>query len=270
MNPIAFKIFSFPIRWYGVMAALGVCSAYWLIRKNRKYADLSSDQVADLTFLMVVTGVIGARIFYVVQYFDQFRYTYFNGVKVLRSTPAMLWEMLRVDHGGLVFYGGFIVTVIAMIIYCKKKKMDFWKISDILAPGLALGHVFGRIGCFLNGCCYGKPNSWGITYSAKFFPGCKYPGHALHPVQLYEAATNLLLAVVLCFFLKKVKRGQVLAIYIFLYGIIRFCDEFFRGDHSPEDLYFGTFTPAQFIGLFLIPIGIGLFIYFQKKETVMQ
>lgn len=249
------------------MAALGVCAAYLLIRKNRKYADISSDQAADLTFLAVFSGVIGARIFYIVEFFDQFRYTYINGVKVLRSTPAMLFEMCKIYNGGIVFYGGFICATLSLIIFCRLKKLDFFKVADVLVPGLALAHVFGRIGCFLNGCCFGRPNTWGVTYPAGSLPASMYPGQALHPVQLYEAAGNIILAVFFNFTLKKVKRGQTLALYIFIYGILRFCDEFFRGDHKPAELFFGIFTPAQFIGLFLIPVGIGMFIYFQKNET---
>jgi len=249
------------------MAALGVCAAYLMVKKNRDYAKVSSDQVADITFLLIVTGLIGARAFYVIQYFDQFRYTYSNGVKVLRSTSAMLLEMLKIYNGGIVFYGGFIFAVIALIIYCRIKKLNFWKITDMCVPGLALGHAFGRIGCFLNGCCFGKPNSWGVTYPIDSIPGLRYPGHTLHPVQLYETVCNIALAILLNFTIRKLKPGQNLALYTFLYGIIRFSDEFFRGDHKHEDLFFGTFTPAQFIGLFLIPIGVALFIYFQKKEN---
>lgn len=249
------------------MAAIGVCAAYLLIRKNRKYANISSDQAADLTFLTIITGIIGARIFYVIQFFDQFRYSYINGVKVLRSTPSMLMEICKIYNGGIVFYGGFICAVISLVIYCRIKKLDFFRITDIMVPGAALGHAFGRIGCFLNGCCFGKPNSWGIMYPENSLPACAYPGQTLHPVQLYETFLNIALAVFLNFSLKKVKRGQNLALYFFLYGILRFCDELFRGDHKHTDLFFGIFTPAQFIGLFLIPVGIGLFIYFQQNEN---
>ena len=270
------------------MAALGVCAAYLMVKKNRDYAKVSSDQVADIIFLLIVSGVIGARIFYIISYFDQFKYSYIKGVKVLNSTPEMVLEMLKIYNGGLVFYGGFICAVIAMIIYCRKKKLDFWMITDMCVPGLALGHLFGRIGCFLNGCCYGKPTEmpFAITYPAGTPPALKYPDMAqqkiiqigeglqtvcpslhLHPVQLYEVLCNLILVLLLNFTLKKLKRGQNLALYIFLYGIIRFSDEFFRGDHKTADLFFGIFTPAQFIGLFLIPIGAGLFFYFQKKDA---
>lgn len=269
------------------MAALGVCAAYFMIKKNRKYANVSSDQVADILFLLILSGVIGARLFYIISYFDQFKYNYIKGYRVLNTIPQMLLEMLRIDHGGLVFYGGFICAVIAMIIYCRRKKLDFWMITDMCVPGLALGHAFGRVGCFLNGCCFGKTTEMpcAITYPAGTLPALRYPDVAhqkiiqigegvqsvcssmpLHPVQLYESLCNVLLAVLLNFSLKKLKRGQNLALYMFLYGVIRFSDEFFRGDYRTVDFFFGIFTPGQFIGLFIIPIGIGLFVYFQKQE----
>ena len=271
------------------MAALGVCAAYMLIKKNRDYAEVSSDQVADITFLLIFSGLIGARVCYIIQYFDSFKYATVKGVRIPVSSWQMFLDMLKIYNGGIVFYGGFIFAVIALIIYCRIKKLDFWKITDIAVPGLALGHAFGRIGCFLNGCCFGKPTESivGYSYSAGTMPAFQHPDQAqpalmlkigdtiqacwpslhLHPIQLYEALCNIALAVLLYFTLRKFKRGQNLALYIFLYGIIRFCDEFFRGDHQKVDLYLDYFTPAQFTGLFLIPIGIGLFIYFQKKES---
>lgn len=250
------------------MAALGVIAAYLMIKKNRDYAGVTVEQAADITFVMIISGVVGARLFYIIQFFDQFRYTYKNGVKIPVSNFSMIMEMLKVWKGGLVFYGGFICAVIVLIIYCRMKKLNFWKITDMCAPGLALGHAFGRIGCLLNGCCFGKPNSWGITYPPESIPGQFYPGQCLHPVQLYEAICNVILAILLNYSLRKLKPGQNVALYFFLYGVIRFCDEFFRGDHLQKDLFFGVFTPAQFIGLFLIPIGLGLFLFFQRKENV--
>lgn len=268
MDPVAFKIFSFPIRWYGVMAACGVIAAYLMIKKNRDYAKVSVEQSADLTFMLILVGVIGSRLFYIIQFFDQFRYTYKNGVKIPLSNFAVFLEMLKVYNGGLVFYGGFICAVIALIIYCRIKKLDFWKITDMCAPGVALGHAFGRIGCLLNGCCFGKPASFGITYPKNSFPGQCYPGQSLHPVQLYEALGNVALAILLNYTLRKLKPGQNMALYFCLYGIMRFCDEFLRGDHRPEDLFFHTFTPAQFISMFVVPIGVGMFIFFQVKDNV--
>lgn len=262
MHPVALEIFSLKIRWYGIFVALGVAAAYFLMQKNRKYADASSEQVADVCFIVVLAGVLGARLFYVIQFFKHFQYELFNGVMIKRSIPQMLLEMIRIDKGGLVFYGGFICAVITLMIYCRRKKLRFLKIGDMVAPALALGHAFGRIGCLLNACCYGMESSWGISYPAnKDFGFCA--GKTVQPVQLYEAIANIILMFLLCLGLRKLKPGQTAALYFFLYGILRFSLEFLRGDH--KDFILG-FTPAQTIGLVLIPIGLLAFIILGKKQ----
>lgn len=252
MHPIFLKLGGLEIRWYGVMAALGFLSAYFIIYLNRKRAGMNSDQVASLLFVSIICGIGGARIFYVIRFWNQFR--------------GNLLEIFRIDHGGLVFYGGFFLVIAALFIFCHKNKLNLPAVLDIIAPGLAIGHAFGRIGCFLNGCCYGKPTQCflGVTYPENSAPGQHYHELTLHPVQLYEATANVVFFLILLFMMKRVKRGQLMSIYIFGYGTLRFCDEFFRGDHT--NLWFGTLTQAQVTGLILIPIGIILFMYFQRKN----
>jgi phosphatidylglycerol:prolipoprotein diacylglycerol transferase len=140
---------------------------------------------------------------------------------------------------------------------------------DVFSPGLAMGHAMGRIGCFLNGCCFGKvTSSWlGVHYPEGSVPAIKFFGAAVHPVQLYEATGNILLSIFLLILLRRTKRGITVAAYITLYGILRFSDEFFRGDHSYNQLFAGWLTPAQLIGLLLIPIGLFSLIYFARKKN---
>ena len=261
-NPVAFAIFSHDIRWYGIMFAIGVASGYYLMQRNRKYAGVSADQVADLTFLTVVAGVIGARLFFVIEFFDTFKYTVINGVTVKRSFPQVLLETIRIDHGGLVFYGGCILAIIALFAYCRRKKLDAFRMADLMAPSAVLGHAFGRIGCFLNGCCFGTPChcSWGVTYPEAYHLGI---AQALYPVQLFEAANNFVLVVVLCFALRKLAKGQTFTLYLALYGIARFCLEFIRGDNT--DFLFGIFSPGQTVALFIVPAAVFFFIYFGIK-----
>ncbi len=254
MDQIFLQIGSFTIRWYGVMAALGFMSSYWIINRYRKHAGMSGDQVSTLIFISMISGILGARIFYVIQFWEQFN-----------NRPA---EIIRIDHGGLVFYGGFFLVIIALAIFCYKNKLDIWRVLDVVAVALPLGHAFGRLGCFLNGCCYGRPTECilGVKFPAGTAPAERYPGLYLHPVQVYEIFANLIFFAFLLMIFKKVKRGQVAAIYCIGYGIIRFVDEFFRGDHI--NLIFGIFTKAQFIGLFLIPCGVVMFYIFSKHNQV--
>jgi phosphatidylglycerol:prolipoprotein diacylglycerol transferase len=252
MNPIAFNLFGLTIRWYGIMAALGFLAAVCVVQLKKKHANLKSDQISDLMLITIISGILGARTFYVIEFWSQFKNN--------------LWEIIRVDHGGLVFYGGFICSMTVIIFYCRKKKLSVISVMDIVAPGVALGHALGRIGCFLNGCCYGKPGSnfMCVAYPAGSHPAEKYPGIPLHPVQLYETFGNLIIFGIVFYFAGRLKKGMNLSLYIILYGILRFSDEFYRGDHT--DFFLGIFTPAQTIGLVLIPAGIALFIFFWKRK----
>lgn len=247
MNPVALKFGMLEIRWYGVMAALGFLAAVLMCLKNRRFAKMSEDQIYNLCFLAMVSGVGGARLFYVLQNWEQF--------------SGNLLEIVRIDHGGLVFYGGLICSMIALIIYCVRRKLKVLEVLSMIGPSMALGHAFGRMGCFLNGCCYGNPCSlpWGYVYPAGTEPARHFHDLALHPVQLYEVAGNLVIFAILQLLLRRSRSGQIAGLYMVLYGILRLTDEFFRGDY--EYYYLTWFTPAQLICFGVIPLGVGLIIY---------
>lgn len=254
MDPIFLNIGSFTIRWYGVMAALGFLLGLTLIQLNRKYAKLSSDQVTNIVMLGMISGVIGARIFYVVQ-----NWNYYS------SNPA---SIIRIDQGGLVFYGGFILAFILIVFYLRKFcRADVIRTLDVMAPALAAAHSLGRIGCFLNGCCYGKPAQifWAAAYPAGSEPYQKYGNLTLHPVQIYEAVLNIVLASVLFYLARKCRRGISMSVYLLCYGLLRFVDEFFRGDHSD---FVQGFTPAQVIGFAMIPAGLILLIKYLRTPQI--
>ena len=268
MHGIAFHIFGFAVHWYGIMVALGFLASLAVLQYKRDYARMSSDQVIDLSIIVVVCGILGARIAYVIQFFDQFRHD--------------LWKIIRIDQGGLVFYGGFILAALVIFRYVRKHQLCMSRILDICAPAMAIGHAFGRIGCFIQGCCFGRPCSWfGAVYPPGTAPAARYPdmesvflnmknlGKAaassvkLLPVQLFESAGNLLLGVALLFLFRKIRKtGTIASVYFISYGIMRFILEFFRGDHT--DRIFGM-TRAQLVGLFImIPAGIFCRFFFRK------
>ena len=253
MEPVLFSIGSFSLRWYGVMAALGFVIGLAIFQLNKKYARLTSDQITNIVMLGMISGVVGARIFYVVQNWSYYK-----------AHPAAI---IRVDQGGLVFYGGFILALFLIIWYVKKIcKADVVRVLDSLAPALAAAHALGRIGCFFNGCCFGKPAAlkWAVVYPENTEPFVRYGSMPLHPVQIYEAILNIILAAVLFAVVRKCKRGITAASYLLAYGLLRFVDEFFRGDHSD---FVQGFTPAQVIGFAMIPAGIILLIFFWCKPA---
>ena len=250
MYPIALEIGNLTIRWYGVMAACGFLIASWLLDSNRDYAKLSKDQCGTMLIIALVAGILGARIFYVVQFFDQYRND--------------LIRIFFIHEGGLVFYGGFILAFLSIIVYTRKNHLDPIRVLDIFAPAMAAAHGFGRIGCFLNGCCFGRATDsfWGVTAPEGTLLFLQTKGLPVHPVQLLEAGENFLLCILYCWLLKKGKRGTVVSAYLIIYGILRCINETLRGDN----VLYWNLTPAQWIGILLIPVGAGLLYYFIRHE----
>jgi len=224
------------------MLAIAVFVCSYLLKKDAARRNINADIIYDLVFWTVLSGIIGARIFYILL-----------NLEVFLDDPI---EIIMIQHGGLAYQGGFIFGLMATVIFLKKNKLAFLPMADLVAPYIALGHAIGRIGCFLNGCCYGRPVSWGI-----YVPGL----HAhLHPTQLYEAVSLF----IIFFILKGFRRmtlpaGQVFALYLVLAALERFVVENFRGDH--DVLYWG-FSIYQLVSLGIMAAGLALHvaIKFQK------
>lgn len=236
MDPVCFHIGSKAVYWYGIMVALGfmACVAHLTILGIR--TGRPPNFGSDLAFWLMLSGIVGARIAYVGANLDFYL-----------QNPA---DIFRVDQGGLIYYGGFIGAFIAGVVFARIKRINILALADFAVSALPLGHAFGRIGCFLNGCCFGGISSspWSV---------CR-EGVSRHPVQLYEAAFNFVLYVLLAWFYRRRKRdGEVLALYCMLYPLARFLLEFLRGD---ERLSWHGFSYAQIISLGLL--GVGLVIWF--------
>lgn len=247
MHPIFLDLGFIQIHWYGVMAAIAAIAAYELMCANRKYAGISKDQAASLTFYCVLLGgVIGARIFYVMLNWE------------IYAKRGWL-SIFRIDQGGLVFYGGFFLAAALVVLYARRHKLSMIAVLDVMAPALAIGHAIARIGCFLQGCCYGAATECALGVHFPLESGIG-GGEAVHPVQLYESAANLALGIVLFVLVRKARRGVALSAYIVGYGILRFLLEFLRGD--AERGVWGTFSTSQIVCLVLIPLGVLLLLFF--------
>ncbi len=214
MHPILFKIGPWVVYSYGVMVLVAFLAAYVVAQKKAARAGLPAEMVSDLLLVLFVTGLLGARIFYVAQHWNDFR--------------GVFWRAFMIHEGGLVWYGGFLTASSSGLLYAAFRKWPILKLADLAAPSLALGQAIGRLGCFLNGCCYGKETAgfWGVHF----------PDDAVlrHPVQLYEAAGCFALFIVLSFFYDRKDRreGAVILLYLFLYASARLGIEFFRGDQT--------------------------------------
>ena len=238
MYPELFSIGSITIYTYGVFVALGFFMGMQYIVKNSKDI-ITKQQIYDFLFYVILVGIIGARLFYVML-----------DIPYYKSNPL---EIIQVWKGGLVYYGGFVAVLIFAFFYCKYKKLNIIKLIDVFAPALALGHTFGRIGCFFSGCCYGKHTDCFLAISQR------------HPTQLYEALGNLIIFFILHNFLKKSHRdGYIFVLYMILYSILRFGVEFFRGDD--RGIFIFGLSPAQNISIIIFMIAMTFIFNMYRKK----
>ena len=255
-----------PIRWYGVMMAVAFFAGLWTATRRARLVNISPDVITDVTLWLMAGSIIGARFVYVTTYWKQ----------EFASQPFS--EVFMVQHGGLVFYGGLIGAFVASVIYLYWKKLPVWKIADILAPSIALGSVFGRIGCLLNGCCYGR--ACDLPWAIRFPSDHDTHGAPVHPTQLYDAGLNLILYLALAWLLHrrwstktedrgwKMADGQVFALYLVGYAIFRTIAESFRGDYPPNHIHAGFLTSAQLLSVPILLAGVALF--FWRRATAQR
>ncbi len=228
------------IHGYGLMIAIGVLAALFIGETRAKKRGLSDDAVFSLTFLCAFFGFVSAKILFCIIEF-----------KTLITDP-----MSVLSSNGFVVYGGIIGGILTAYIYCKMKKLNFWDYFDLVLPSVAVAQGFGRIGCFLAGCCYGRETDSviGIAFTdSGFAPN----GVKLIPTQLISAAGMFLIAGILLIYARKQRRrGRVGALYLILYSIGRFLVEFLRNDYRGE---VGIFSTSQFISIFILALGMVLF-----------
>jgi phosphatidylglycerol:prolipoprotein diacylglycerol transferase len=244
VHPIAFHIGSLTIHWYGVMIALAFLFGFWTATLRARREKISGEKIADVTLWLMIGGILGARIVYVTTYWKE------------EFAGQPLSEIFMIQHGGLVYYGGLIGAIVAGAIYICWKKLPLWKTADVFAPSIALGSVFGRTGCLLNGCCYGRPTNlpWAIHFPADHPTG----GEPVHPTEIYDGLLNFALYVFLAWLFRRKKfDGQIFATYLLCYAVTRSFVEYFRGDYTNLHYHLGL-TPAQWIGVPIFVTGLAL------------
>ncbi|MDP8261969.1 MAG: prolipoprotein diacylglyceryl transferase [Candidatus Ancaeobacter aquaticus] len=264
MHPILLH-FKFPIYSYGVCVAIAFLLGYYLVLKKAAIENIQKEFISDLLLVIIISGIVGSRLLYVV----------FN-IRYFMDNP---FEIVMINRGGLIVYGGIIATFIVTSIYTTMKGHKFFFIADLVVPFLALGQSLGRIGCYLNGCCYGKVTSFPVgvafpRYSLPYFNhidkgfinGDMYASLPVHPAQLYSSGLDLLIFVVLLLVYDKRKwNGQVFWLYVVLYPLKRFFVEFFRGDSA---ICGGGMTIYQIISIGVIMIGcFGYFVTKHYKDS---
>jgi len=244
MHPLIFKIGPITIYSYGVMVASAFLVSTILCFKEAEKLRINKDVIVDLAFLIMVFGILGARGFYVLL-----------NLKEYLNFPL---EVIKIYKGGLVLYGGILGGVLSCLIYLKRKRLPTLKIADLIFPYVALGQSMGRMGCFLNGCCYGKLSKFGLYF----------PVHRaiLLPTQLYSSLGDLLICLILRSIYKKRKfDGQIFLLYFILYPLKRFLIEFLRAD--TKNLIFNL-TFFQILSLIILITSTTIYLRCKKLISV--
>lgn len=253
MNPVAFNIGNFEIRWYGILIVLGIFIGMFIAYYNANKLNLDFEKIIDGFLVAFPCAIVGARAYYVFFEFDNFK----NNI----------WSVFNLRTGGLAIHGGLIGALIGTIIYCKFKKIEMMKYLDVVAPSLILAQAIGRWGNFMNGEAHGDVVSYEFISKFPEFiqKGMYLDGHYYNPTFLYESMWNLIIFLILMIILHKKKsneNGVVIASYAVLYSVGRLFIESLRTD----SLMIGNIRIAQFKSILGVIIGITYIIYVKSKK----
>lgn len=241
---------------YGVLLAAAYLAALQLAVVRARRLGLDGTKIMDLGIYLIIAALVGAKLMLVLVDFDYFL-----------SQPR---ELLSLVRAGGVFYGGLLAALAVAFVLVRRYGLTMWTTADLFAPGIALGHVIGRLGCLLAGCCYGRPTTmpWGITFTNPVaFANVGTPlNEALHPTQLYDAGAELLILGILLATERKGRpfAGRTFWLYILLYGVSRFVIEFYRGDD--RGLVLGVST-SQFVSIIMVPVAIAMLARLRSRQT---
>src|SRR5215471_13855811 len=255
MHPILFDFGRVTIYSYGVLLAAAYLLGLLLAVRRAGPRGLDTQRVLDLGIWIIISALVGAKALLLLV-----EYRFYTGS--LRD----VWGLVR---SGGVFYGGLIAGVGVALWYIRRHHMPLWTTTDVFAPGIALGHAVGRLGCLLAGCCFGRPTSvpWAITFrdpAAMANVGTPL-GVPLHPTQLYEAGTEALILVVLLALEQRGRAfpGRSFWTCMLLYGASRFVIEFYRGDN--RGMVLGAVSTSQFLSIIIVPLAIVMLVLLSRR-----
>jgi phosphatidylglycerol:prolipoprotein diacylglycerol transferase len=236
--------------------------AFWLgielsARAARKHS-IDETRIIDLGIVILISSVIGSRLLYVLTHLDEYQ------------TDRL--GVFRVWEGGLVFYGGLIAGIVFGILYLMRKKMPVLKVTDLVAPQIALGIALARVGCFLNGCCFGEESHlpWACQFPPDSQAGWVMGGATIHPTQIYSAIANLVLFIILRRMLgRRYRPGTVFGSFLVLYGVWRFVIDNLRHyeEHMRVGAFWGGLTYNQIASIAMIVIGLLLLLRVRQKDA---
>ncbi len=248
MHPILISIGSFHLPTYGTLLVLAILAGIFTAIRLGRRVGLDSGLILDFCTWVMLVALVGAKVLMVLSEWSYYR-----------DNPGEIFSLSTLMAGG-VFYGGFLAALFFTLWYVQVQKLSFWKMADVLVPGVALGQSIGRLGCFSAGCDYGKPTQvwWGVVFTSPFahdVAGVPL-GIRLHPTQLYESfATFLIFGILLWQFPRRRREGGLFLIYVGLYAVARFFLEYLRGDADRGFVFHHLLSTSQFIAL-LVLVGV--------------
>ena len=264
MFPRLFHLGHFSVPTYGVLVATGVLVGLWISVRNSEKQGIKAENAWDFGIALVLSGILGSKILYIILDWRTGN-AYGTHLREIFSFETL--------QAGGVFSGGLIAAFIVAWWFLRKHHMPALATCDAFAPGLAMGHAIGRLGCFAAGCCYGKPTDrfWGVTFTnplAAQLVGTPL-GRALEPTQLFESAAELaIFSTLMWMFARKKFDGQIFGAYLFLYGIARFLIEFLRDDPGRGSVFGGMLSGTQLIAIGLVLTG-GIIWYLRPAPKVV-
>jgi phosphatidylglycerol:prolipoprotein diacylglycerol transferase len=251
MYPELLRLDFFTLHSYGLAVALAFLVGLQGASKLARRAGLDPEAVSSVAIYAAIGGIIGAKLFLLVNDFGYYR-----------RNPGQILSLSTLQAGG-VFYGGLLVALAVAVWQMRKRALPALAVADAIAPGAALGHAIGRVGCFLAGCCWGRPTSvpWAVTFTrpeAQALVGVPL-GIPLHPTQLYEAAAEAVIFTVLWKrFGAPHREGAILGLYLVLYSSFRFAVEFLRDPAERAFPLGGALSSTQWVAAALVGVGAWL------------
>jgi phosphatidylglycerol:prolipoprotein diacylglycerol transferase len=261
MLPYLFTIFGFHLPTYGLLVAIAYLTALALTARLARQKGLDSEMVLNLGIYCAIAGIVGAKVLMILVDFNEYA-----------QNPRMLFSLSTLQAAG-IFYGGLIAALGTAWFYMRRHGLPVLATADVLAPGAALGHAIGRLGCFAAGCCWGAESHlpWAVTFTrpeAHDLVGVPL-GVPLHPTQLYESLAELIIFLILYRRIARPHRpGAIVGLYLVLYSTVRFFDDFLRDPQQPNP-FGGPFNNAQWMSLGLIAMVIVFWIRSNRRERVL-
>jgi len=254
MHPVLIDLGVLKIYSYGFMLALSFLAGIVLAAKRSGRRGISTEIIYDLSIILVLGAIFGSRGLYIITHRDNFN---------------SLLDLIAIWQGGATYYGGLLLAMAGAVVFLRKKKVSFFRMTDIMAPSVAAGVFITRIGCFLSGCCFGNPTSCptGVVFPPGSPAGHYHADLAIHPTQIYSSLYGLVIFLILILLdRKKHFDGFLFSWLCILYGIARFIVDFFRY-YEDSAIVAGGLTDNQMISIVLILFGAVYLIVGRKKEA---